>query len=199
MESVDRNDSEELKYHEMAMDTENEALNMQKQSSNQPQALDMSHDPDMKMRYCEVNRNNESEALDMQVKSNQLKALDMSHVTDMRVKDGLFTKYDQHDHANGKEVSNDEETDSLDMEEKIRKEFCVEDDDDRRAQIAQTAREIELLRKASNGDSPHSLRESHVDNISASHEPYSRLLHTNSVAAVSHSITSWYVSIIDSH
>ena len=186
MENVDKTDSEEMKFGETSMEMENEAL-----KRNQSQALDMSHDPDKEMRYSESNRDHEK-ALDMQIKSNQSQALDMSCDPDMRTRNGYFTKDDI---DNAREVRDDGDVDNFSMAENIRKEFGMsteddDDDDDRRAQIEETAREIELLRKASNGSSPHSLRETRLD-FSTNHEPYSHLLHTNSVAApVSHSITS---------
>lgn len=129
----------------------------------------------------------EHEALDMQIKNHQSEALDMSHDPGMKLKDAVCTKDELENRRN---VHNSDEMESPDLEETIRKEFSlrVEEDDERRAQIAETAREIELLRKASNGVSPHSPRE--LDHFAANQDPYSHLMHPGTATAVSHSITS---------
>lgn len=141
-------------------------------------------------RYNDIKMETEhEEALDMQVRSSQSEALDMSH-DQMKQTEEAFRNSDI---ENGRKVSYSEGKENIEMQEKIRREFSIhegEDEEDRRAQIAQTAREIELLRKASNGVSPHSPRDSQLDHFSANQEPYSQLLHPSSVNAVSHSISS---------
>ena len=144
-------------------------------------------------RYTDHKMETENEeALDMQVRTSQSEALDMSH-DQTKQNGGTFTKNDLDISRN---VSYSEEKENIDFQERIRREFSVreeeeDDEEERRAQIAQTAREIELLRKASNGVSPHSPRDSQLDQFSANQDPYSQLMQrSSSVAAVSHSISS---------
>ena len=142
-------------------------------------------------RYIDLKMEVENEeALDMQVRSSQSEALDMSHDQTKQM-GGAFANNDIDIGRNG---SYSEEKENIDIQERIRREFSVreeEEEEERRAQIAQTAREIELLRKASNGVSPHSPRESQLDQFSANQDPYSQLMqHSSSVTSVSHSISS---------
>lgn len=143
-----------------------------------------------KYSVVKMESDNDNEALDMQMKSSRSGALDMSNDHERKQADEGFM---EDDFESGRKVSYRERKANSDMEETIQRELSLQledDDEERRAQIAETARELELLRKASNGVSPHSPRDSQLEHFSANQEPYSRLMHASSVTAVPHSVSS---------